>query len=493
MPETTTATPAPATAPTPPPAKRIFTATGIIGPPGSGKTTLFDKFAEYLWETYARILLLYSWDGGAIPNQVQKRMKQGLIRFWRVRTRSGEGLGLETLYAASKGYWPRQIDLEKGETSPAVGLVGPVTASYEVRCPKAHPLRTVPTVALATQPTFCNDCKQMIQVVQLRIAETIKRTKGFEQVGGVGYDGLTSMCDVVMDHMDHARGAGTVGGEKAAFGGVVTSGGLRLGGNNRADVGFAQTRARQLVHNTLGIPYLVEGPVFTGLSDIASDDAGLPIVGMKLPGHAATDQATGWFGNMFEMGRAVDDGGKEHHALYLKPWTDGTGRRHLLKCSATSEGLPAVLIDPLPEEGGKPGSVANLGNVFRLLDEDLRQALTEEVKDAPGMPSGLVEYGEPIVSSGPATSGPGPASQIVGGAPMAAPGGAPAPAAPGAIPRPTPRASGRRAVAAPTPAPAAPAPQAQAAPPATAAPTPQATRPSAPPPGRPPPRAPGTE
>jgi len=132
---------------------RIFTATLIIGVPGAGKTTLFKGFAEYLWETYGKVLLLYSWDGGAIPTDVQKRMKQGLIRFWRARTRSGNGLSLETMYLASKGYWPARINAETGETSPAVKLVAPITTTYHVTCSKGHPLMTVPAISLVVPPT----------------------------------------------------------------------------------------------------------------------------------------------------------------------------------------------------------------------------------------------------------------------------------------------------------------------------------------------------
>ena len=81
----------PTTTPTTPAARRIFTATLILGVPGAGKTSLLATFAEYLWETFNKVLLLYSWDGGAIPTDVQKLMKHGVIRFWRARTRSGAG------------------------------------------------------------------------------------------------------------------------------------------------------------------------------------------------------------------------------------------------------------------------------------------------------------------------------------------------------------------------------------------------------------------
>lgn len=378
------------------PAHRIFTASLILGVPGSGKTSLAKTFAEYLWETYQKVLLLYSWDGGAIPTDVQQRMKQGLIRFWRGRTRSAPGLGLETLYLATKGYWPRKINPDTGETAPAVELVGPVTARYDVRCPKGHALCTVPVRALIV-PMFCTPCGAYIAQNELQVAETVARTKGFEQVGGVFYDGLTSMSDVVLDHMDQQRGEGLIGGEKPAFGGVVVSGGQRFGGNNRADVGFGQTRAHQFVNNSLSIPYLVEGPVFTALAFEATDEGGLPIVGPKLPGRAATDEASAWFGNVMETGKVVDDAGVAHFALWLRPFTDKENRRHLLKTCATSFGVPEKLIDP-PESAHQPFTQVSLGVVFKLLDEDLRCALLQTLANAPATPS---DYGEAVTVSTP--------------------------------------------------------------------------------------------
>jgi hypothetical protein len=370
--------------------RRIFTATLILGVPGAGKTSLLASFATYLWETYQRVLLLYSWDGGAIPTDLQKLMKQGLIRFWRVRTRSAEGLGIETLYLATKGFWPRKINAETGETSPAVDLVPPVTTLYHVSCTKTgEKLAQLPVRGLVT-PTYCTPCKTLHAVSELTIVEDVHRTRGFELVGGVAFDGLTSMTGVVMEHMDHARGQGQIGGEKPAFGGVVVSGSIKLGGNNRADVGFGQTRGQQFVNNSLSIPYLVEGPVFTALSMEATDEGGLPIVGAKLPGRAATDEASSWFGNVYEMGKTPDDQGKDHFTLFLRPFTDPQNRRHLLKTSASPTGLPDQLVDPLDQ----PWAQANLGLVFSMLDADLRRALAEEIVGAPGLNQTPTEYGE---------------------------------------------------------------------------------------------------
>jgi hypothetical protein len=370
--------------------RRIFTATLILGVPGAGKTSLLATFARYLWETYQRVLLLYSWDGGAIPTDLQKLMRQGLIRFWRARTRSAEGLGIETLYQATKGYWPREIDPETGETSPGVDLVPPVTTLYTLSCRKTGELlATLPTRGVIT-PTFCGACKTLHAQSELNIAETVKRTPGFEMVGGVAYDGLTSMTNEVLSFMDHARGAGQVGGEKSAFGGVVVSGSIKLGGTNRADIGLGQSRGREFVNNSLSIPNLVEGPVFTALAMEATDEGGLPIVGAKLPGRAATDEASSWFGNVFEMGKTPDEQGKEHFTLFLQPFTDAQNRRHLLKTSSSPTGLPPMLVDPL----GQPWAQANLGRVFQLLDQDLQRALAEEIPGAPGMAQTPTRYGE---------------------------------------------------------------------------------------------------
>jgi hypothetical protein len=402
------------------PARRINTATLILGVPGAGKTSLLATFARYLWETYGKILLLYSWDGGAIPTGLQQLMKQGLIRFWRARTRSSEGLGIEGLYMATKGYWPASINAETGETSPAVNLVPPVTTQYRVTCNRTGEVIANLPLRQLVGPSYCTPCKTLHQVNEITVTEEVKRTKGFELVGGVAYDGLTSMTGVVMEHMDHARGQGQIGGEKPAFGGVVISGSIKLGGNNRADVGFGQTRAPQLVNNTLSIPYLVEGPVFTGLAMEATDEGGLPIVGCKLPGRAATDEASSWFGNVYEMGKTPDDAGKEHFTLFLRPFTDAQNRRHLLKTSASPEGLPDMLVDPI----GAPWAQANLGLVLKLLDADLQTAMAEEIAGAPGLAGTPTEYGEAFM----ATPAPAPAAGAL--PPLTTPNAPAAPAAP---------------------------------------------------------------
>lgn len=478
-------TPAPAT-PTAEraPARRISTATLIIGVSGAGKTSLLETFAMYLWETYGQILLLYSWDGGAIPTGIQKRIRQGIIRFWRARTRSAPGLALETLALATKGYWPQRIDPATGETAPSIDLVAPIQSTYALSCDKGHLIKTVPLASLIV-PSQCPTCNVMIPVVALQVTEATKRTKGFDLVGGVAYDGISSMAQVVMDDMDRMRGIAQIGGEKSSFGGAIHSGSVNYGGNNRADVGFAQSRAQQWVANSLSIPNLKESPVFTGLSTEGSDKGGLTIIGVDLPGQAALTQAPQWFGNIVEADAMQDENGKKHFVLRTTPFTDKEGRRHLLKTSASPNGIPTELIDP-PLGEGEPFTNFNLGKVFKLLDADLKRALGDELPGAPGMPDGVMEYGEPLrvdTAGGsrpvPAAIAPAPGRASVPVVPSVAGAGASAP----------PTGQGGKAIPSMGPKPPQVAQPAQTAHASSAAPSTTAAAP--PPPGRPPARVPG--
>lgn len=440
----------PTTAPAVSPVQRIFTATLIIGPSGKGKTSLAATFAEYLWEQFHKVLLLASCDGGAFPTIIQKRIRQGLIRAWRMRTRSAAGLAFETCYLASKGYWPKTINPETGETSPAVQLVPPVTTKYDCYCGKGHHLQTVPTASLI-MPTFCSTCKDMVTLTSMRVKETAYQTRGFEPVGGIFFDGLTSMCGWFMGELDISRGHGSIGGEKPPLGGPVKSGDIVFGGNNRADYGFSQQRAYQLVHNSLGIPNLCEGPIFTGLPDEVTETGSLlPFVGLKLSGSALAADSLQWFGNAVEAAIERDDAGRDIRRLYLSEYIDGQNRRHLLKNSGPGT-LPKYLedppIDPKAPDARQFFSGFHLGHFFKLLDQALRDQLAAEdtVKDVPGMAGAPTSYGEAAtVENG--TAAPAPA-QAAGSLPLPTPA-SPVPAAtnppmpPGApqmAPRPRPR------------------------------------------------------
>jgi hypothetical protein len=150
--------------------------------------------------------------------------------------------------------------------------------------------------------------------------------------------------------------------------------------------------------------------------------------------------------------------------------------------------VPAILQDP-DEEENHPNANANLGNVFRMLDDDLRKALADTEQGMPGLPEGSQTYGEPFTveaASAPAPTVNTPAQPIVT---------TPAPVVTSAPPAQMPPPRSRKAA----PSAAAPAVATPPAPPATpaaittAGPDTPATTAAPPPPGaKPPQRAPGT-
>ena len=158
------------------------------------------------------------------------------------------------------------------------------------------------------------------------------------------------------------------------------------------------------MNNSLSIPYLVEGPVFTALSMEATDEGGLPIVGAKLPGRAATDEASAWFGNVFEMGKTIDDAGKEHFTLFLRPFTDAQNRRHLLKTSASPTGLARSAWSIRSASRGRK-RISGWCSTCSTPTCAARSA--EEVAGAPGLAGTPTEYGEAfaVAAAPPAASG----------------------------------------------------------------------------------------
>ncbi len=427
-------------------------ATMIIGLSGAGKSSLLATLMEYLWETQQKISLYYLCDGGGFPTQIQALIRLGICRVWRMRSRSGPGLAFETCQRASEGWWPSRIDPLTGNTAPTVRLVPPVTEKFEVRCAQGHHLTTVPFQSLL-RPTLCPVCKTMADAKTWQITRASHRTKGFESVGGVFYDGLSSMCSWMMDDLSKRN---DLGGEKSRLGGTVASGDLIYGENNRAQVGFTQNRAEQLILNAQGIPGLVIAPVWTALTHETSDEGGLSVRGPLIAGQAKTSVAPQWVGNLLEA-IVVERDGKKYRRLNLNEWIDANGTRHLCKVRAFPGTMPAFLED---EETDDPKVAKfqnfNLGTFQRLLDAALAtniEMYQGKYPDAPGIATGEVDYGEE--------------NRVEAAAPVAAPT-APLPAP---APRPVPAPAPKAAPAVPTPKAPTPAPAAShAAPKAPAVP-----------------------
>lgn len=469
-----------------PPKTQVNSATGIMGPSGSGKSSLLATLAKYVWRRWQKVTLYYTSDGGGFPAEIQACVAAGIIRVFRMYTRDpgGQDLSFETCQRAAQGWWPKRINPATGEVPPGVEMVPPVALRFEMRCPAGHLLKSVPSESLLI-PTHCPTCKKMVSKLEMQVTKGVTQNRGFEDVGAVSFDGLTSMLAWELREMGHRAGRMELRGEEAAIGGKVTSGDLKFGGSTRSHVGFVQARGEELVHLTLGIPNLVVPPVFTMLTHEDVDERSLNIRGPKISGRAKTDEAPQWFGNMLEAAKIPAlQGNGEQRILYLSEFTDERGVRHLCKHRGSPGTMPAYLIDPTedPLHPELAFTQFNLGVFFELLDAALDKRIADikvEFPDAPGLPEGWVEIGDSsIIIPQAAQEGAAGVSQglqtLTTAAPAAPAGQAAPPAGTPSAPAPTVRTPRRKAGAAvPSQPPAtspAPAQPAQPAPPAQEAP-----------------------
>jgi hypothetical protein len=277
---------------------------------------------------------------------------------------------------------------------------------------------------------MCPTCKTHTTKENMRVTKASHRTKGFEKIGAVMYDGLTSMTSWALQDMGQRAGRLELKGEEGAIGGKVKSGDMNWGGVTRSHIGFAQARDEEWVLNSLSIPYLVVPPTFTVLTLETTDEGGLSVRGPKLAGRAKTDEAGAWVGNCLESVVVKTEKDERQYRLYLSEFVDAAGVRHLVKNRAAPGCLPPYLEDPplaLGNEAETAFTSFNLGLFFQLLDAGLQQTLaTVEAKypNAPGLSGDAVEFGEPVVTAlAPAAIGSGtsPAAPPAAGQPVARP------------------------------------------------------------------------
>lgn len=389
---------------------QVNSATLIIGPTGAGKSALARTLADYLHTKYKKVLYYYNCDGGGFPAPVQEGIAIGIIKGFRMRTRDTGDLGLafETCQRSVQGWWPRRINPATCEVEPGVEMVAPVVKRLAMYCPEGH---LVKTVLLQSQlgPQSCPTCKAMVTTQNMTVRESLVQSRGFEDRGGVFFDGLTSMLSWGAMELGQRAGRMELKGEEGAIGGKVISGNIRLGGVTRAHIGFQQTRGEEYAHLALGIPNLLVPPIFTALTMETLDEGNLTVIGPKISGRAKTDEAGQWFGNCLEAAKVpAEMGSGEQRVLYLSEFTDGDGRRHLLKHRGSPNTMPDRLADP-PNDTA-PFTQFNLGVFFQKLDDALTSGIEQAKKiypDAPGLAEGIQEYGD----GGQATTAPAAAVQ----------------------------------------------------------------------------------
>lgn len=381
-----TPTPTTPTAPTP---VHVNSATLLMGVTGSGKSSLIATLAEKVMDEHRLQTVLVSTDGGGIPSKVQALVRAGAMLFWRARTR---GEAFETTIRASQGYLPVKLDRMTGETQPFCKLVPPVQVVYLLHCPNGHEVKRGNTSSAITPQgvgVTCPTCRVAVTVQTMKLEKITTRTKGFERIGAMAFDGLTSMLAWQMSDLGDRHARNELKGEEAALGGRISSGELVIGGNNRAHYGFVQGRAEAMVHNSLGIPGLVVPPVWTALTLEAVDEGGLAVVGPQLSGKAKTDVAGAWFGNCLEVGIVKDGEGATVRRLYLTEYLDDQQRRHLIKHRG-SPSMPDYLQDP----AGQPWHAVSLGVFFSMLEADIAKDTATATAKYGEVGNGEYSFGE---------------------------------------------------------------------------------------------------
>ena len=392
----------------------------IYGDTGTGKTNLLSTLEEYIYErgrelhgsSAVRVLRLYSSDGGGWGDRVQGLMRLGLIQAWRMRNHIE---AFETCELASLGYWPDQLDPLTGYASPRATLRPVTEIVFTLTCPNGHLVRQTLDRKLIQTATKCPQCPLIVTLQNGQVSTATRVTPGSELVGGVAFDGLTSMQSWVMADMADRAGRLELEGEKSALGGRIVSGNLVLGANNRAHYGFAQNRAEQWVINANTIPNLIVAPVWTALELRASDDnTKLPIYGPQIAGKAKTSDVPTWYGNCLRTAVAKDEHGRSAWRLYTREHTDDIDSvPHLAKTRTDPDALPEFFTD---DPDAPRFSGFSLAVLFRRLDEARAGTFDELSKKYPQAPGVRVAIPAPSSPVGSPGQPPVTAAGVIAGA-----------------------------------------------------------------------------
>jgi hypothetical protein len=379
--------------------KTTNAATLIYGDTGTGKTTLLATYFEWVWQKFKKKSRYYAGDLGGFGDKMQGLADAGIVevcRFQSIDPDATRGLPIGVCAKITQGYWPVEDswDAESGLCSPGAELIAPATVWFTMKCKQGHVVKKVNAQSLLTA-TACPVCKVMTtKETCLSIDKEILPNPGFEDIGCVGYDSLTSMGEWMMADLNFRAGNGTLGGMKGNIN-TVLSAGLTFGTGGMAAVGFAQNRIPDCPRNAVNIPGLVVPPIFTALEKKAADsDSKLPVYGPQVPGSAKTSDVPSYFGNCW-IATKVQEEGREIHRLYLQGYRSANDQiPHLGKSRVSPGAIPEYVEDPVDAntENGKSFTTFNLGYVFTLLEKAAKEEherIISKYPDAPGRKKGI--------------------------------------------------------------------------------------------------------
>ena len=200
---------------------RNNSATLIFGDTGTGKSSLIATYADYVWDKFKKHTLLYTTDGGGYPTNVEALIHRGIIWVFKMRTR---GQAFETIARSSMGWWPEEIkNTQTGEVAPGCKMLPPVQTLYTLFCPNGHQVKQGSNRKAFQSMIQCSECKTNTTIRNRRVDAESVRTPGLEKIGGVCFDGLTSMQAWIMTDLGARTASGELKGEETALGGKITS------------------------------------------------------------------------------------------------------------------------------------------------------------------------------------------------------------------------------------------------------------------------------
>jgi hypothetical protein len=423
--------------------------TGVYGLSGAGKTNLITTAAEWLYQHHQMVTLLYAADLGGFGNRMLTLIRAGIVRAYDPRNHVNP---FETMELISLGAFPeRLIDPERGHADPEVKLILPRRARHGVKCPAGHIVGYVDhAMEIAKFYQACPLCGTMTTAQNMAgLDKQIVEHPMFAQVGGRAYDSFTALNEWGMSDLQAQSAAGLLptggqGGSALGSADALRSGGIVFGTSSKAQFGFLQNRTYGWLANIRTIPNQKVPAIATfGVEQSKGDDetGGVPVLGPKISGNAATGKLGFWLGNLLHA--AVEPNSPSDPKLVYRLWltqhVDPNDPRKLLyqaKHRGTPAGMPQYLQDG-PND--PPWTKFSLGYFYDLLQAQL-ETLDAEVRtkypNAPGVWLGDGVAGPEVVVESHAVSA---------AAPVAAPTAAQAATSPAAM------AAAQQAMAGPVP------------------------------------------
>lgn len=289
---------------------------------------------DYVHRTEGKRSRVVNADGGGTAVALGALESEGIVDIWHIDQWT-EKSPFAMIDLASRGWWPEDIHTPNSRLLPPVNEWRPCPA-----CGGDSGARGL------TMPPSCSSCKKAFPsglVLPLRR----EPTNGLQEIGLVGFEGMTSFGDILLDRFREKDPTG---------GNVITDGDFKIAQSGQGHYGMAQQYLLRALRSVRQIP--VKTVVWTAL-ELRSDDDGKPLYGPAGPGKKLTTLGIPCFTAVLHLeavakkdpsGRAMKDkDGVEilDRRLFLAPHypSDAPSNRFVAKVSVPRGGTMPLSID----------------------------------------------------------------------------------------------------------------------------------------------------